>query len=100
MEDPERHAHISDAALVPQEFPTTPGRSEHRWPSEAWGYVRQLEKAGELRVFDGKILRPPAGASRPTPVSLRSWPFAVGPFTVCLRFFAVAATSDPGLAAV
>ena len=57
--------------------------------------MRQLEKAGELRVFDGKILRPPAGASRPTPVSLRSWPF-----TVCLRFFAVAATSDPGLAAV
>ena len=86
MEDPERYAPISDAALVSLELPTTSGRSEHRWPSEARGYVRQQEKAGELRVFDGKILRPPAGPSRPTPVSLRSWPSAVGPFTVCLRF--------------
>lgn len=57
-EDPDRYPLISDADLVSLAFPTTPGRSEHRWPSEAWGYVRQLEKAGELRVVEGKILPP------------------------------------------
>ena len=61
--DPERYPLIRDEDLVSLAFPTTPGRSEQRWPSEAWGYVSRLEKAGELRVVDGKILPPLRGSS-------------------------------------
>ena len=58
VEDPERYPKITDADLVFLTFPTMSSRSERRKPGEAWGYVRQLEKAGELRVVNGKILPP------------------------------------------
>ena len=56
--DPERYPMITDTDLVFLTFPTMSGMAERRKPGEAWGYVRQLEKAGELRVVDGKILPP------------------------------------------
>ena len=58
VDDPERYPAITDADLVFLTFPTMSSRSERRKPGEAWGYVRQLEKAGELRVVNGKILPP------------------------------------------
>ena len=58
VEDPERYPTITDSDLVFLTFPTMSSRSERRKPGEAWGYVRQLEKAGELRVVNGKILPP------------------------------------------
>lgn len=58
VDDPERYPIITDDDLVFLTFPTMSSRSERRKPGEAWGYVRQLEKAGELRVVDGKILPP------------------------------------------
>lgn len=58
VDDPERYPVITDDDLVFLTFPTMSSRSERRKPGEAWGYVRQLEKAGELRVVDGKILPP------------------------------------------
>ena len=61
VDDPERYPTITDADLVFLTFPTMSSRSERRKPGEAWGYVRQLEKAGELRVVDGKILPPLRG---------------------------------------
>lgn len=60
-DDPERYPVIADDDLVFLTFPTMSSRSERRKPGEAWGYVRQLEKAGELRVVDGKILPPLRG---------------------------------------
>ena len=61
VDDPERYPVIADDDLVFLTFPTMSSRSERRKPGEAWGYVRQLEKAGELRVVDGKILPPLRG---------------------------------------
>lgn len=61
VDDPERYPVITDDDLVFLTFPTMSSRSERRKPGEAWGYVRQLEKAGELRVVDGKILPPLRG---------------------------------------
>ena len=58
VEDPERYPMITDSDLVFLTFPTMSSMSERRKPGEAWGYVRQLEKAGELRVVNGKILPP------------------------------------------
>ena len=58
VEDPERYPTITDSDLVFLTFPTMSSMSERRKPGEAWGYVRQLEKAGELRVVNGKILPP------------------------------------------
>ena len=58
VDDPERYPTVTDADLVFLTFPTMSSRSERRKPGEAWGYVRQLEKAGELRVVNGKILPP------------------------------------------
>ena len=58
VDDPDRYTIISDTELVALTFPTTSIRSERRKPGEAWGYVRQLEKAGELRMVQGKILPP------------------------------------------
>lgn len=58
VDDPDRYSKISDADLVALTFPTMSSKSEQRKPGEAWGYVRQLEKAGELRVVGGKILPP------------------------------------------
>ena len=60
-DDPERYPVIADDDLVFLTFPTMSSRSERRKPGEAWGYVRQLEKAGELRVVGGKILPPLRG---------------------------------------
>ncbi len=61
VDDPERYPVIADDDLVFLTFPTMSSRSERRKPGEAWGYVRQLEKAGELRVVDAKILPPLRG---------------------------------------
>lgn len=61
MDDPERYPMITDTDLVFLTFPTMSSRSERRKPGEAWGYVRQLEKAGELRMVGGKILPPIRG---------------------------------------
>ena len=58
VDDPERYPMITDADLVALTFPTMSSKAERRKPGEAWGYVRQLEKAGELRVVGGKILPP------------------------------------------
>ena len=58
VDDPDRYTIISDTELVALTFPTTSSKSEGRKPGEAWGYVRQLEKAGELRIVQGKILPP------------------------------------------
>ena len=58
VDDPERYPTITDADLVFLTFPTMSSRSERRKPGEAWGYVRQLEKAGELRIVNEKILPP------------------------------------------
>ena len=58
VDDPGRYPTITDTDLVFLTFPTMSSRSERRKPGEAWGYVRQLEKAGELRVVNGKILPP------------------------------------------
>ena len=61
VDDPERYPIITDADLVGLTFPTMSSKAERRKPGEAWGYVRQLEKAGELRVVQGKILPPVRG---------------------------------------
>ena len=61
VDDPERYLMITDDDLVSLTFPTMSSMSERRKPGEAWGYVRQLERAGELRVVDGKILPPLRG---------------------------------------
>ena len=61
VDDPERYSVIKDDDLVFLTFPTMSSRAERRKPGEAWGYVRQLEKAGELRVVNGKILPPLRG---------------------------------------
>ena len=61
VDDPERYPVIKDDDLVFLTFPTMSSRSERRKPGEAWGYVRQLENAGELRVANGKILPPIRG---------------------------------------
>ena len=61
VDDPERYPVIKDDDLVFLTFPTMSSRSERRKPGEAWGYVRQLENAGELRVANGKILPPLRG---------------------------------------
>ncbi len=61
VDDPERYPVIKDDDLVFLTFPTMSSRSERRKPGEAWGYVRQLEKSGELRVVHGKILPPLRG---------------------------------------
>ena len=58
VEDPSRYPVITDDDLVFLTFPTMSSKAERRKPGEAWGYVRQLEKAGELRVVKGKILPP------------------------------------------
>ena len=58
VDDPDRYTIISDTELVALTFPTTSSKSEGRKPGEAWGYVRQLEGAGELRIVQGKILPP------------------------------------------
>lgn len=58
VDDPDRYPTITDTDLVFLTFPTMSSMSERRKPGEAWGYVRQLEKAGELRVVNGKILPP------------------------------------------
>ena len=62
VNDPDRYPIITDADLVALTFPTMSSRSERRKPGEAWGYVRQLEKSGELRVVGAKILPPVRGA--------------------------------------
>ena len=56
--DPDRYPTITDSDLVSLTFPTMSSKSERRKPGEAWGYVRQLETASELRVVGGKILPP------------------------------------------
>lgn len=61
VDDPERYPVIKDDDLVFLTFPTMSSRAERRKPGEAWGYVRQLENAGELRVANGKILPPLRG---------------------------------------
>ena len=61
VDDPERYPIITDTDLVGLTFPTMSSKAERRKPGEAWGYVRQLEKAGELRVVQGKILPPVRG---------------------------------------
>ena len=58
VDDPDRYPMITDTDLVSLTFPTMSSKSERRKPGEAWGYVRQLEKAGELRFVGGKILPP------------------------------------------
>ena len=58
VNDPDRYPMITDADLVALTFPTMSSKAERRKPGEAWEYVRQLEKAGELRVVGGKILPP------------------------------------------
>ena len=58
VDDPARYPTITDADLVSLTFPTMSSKSERRKPGEAWAYVRQLERAGELRVVRGRILPP------------------------------------------
>ena len=58
VDDPGHYPVITDSDLVSLAFPNSSTKSERRKPGEAWGYVRQLEKAGELRVVGGKILPP------------------------------------------
>ena len=57
VDDPGRYPVINDTALVALTFPTT-NRHRGRRASEALTVAKQLEKAGELRFVEGKILPP------------------------------------------
>ena len=61
--DPDRYAKISDTDLISLAFPTT-RRDRGRRFSEVLAVARQLEKAGELRIVEGKFLPPIASPSR------------------------------------
>ena len=57
VDDPDRYPVINDAELVGLTFPTT-RRHRGRRSAEALAVAKQLEKAGELRFVEGKILPP------------------------------------------
>ncbi len=57
VDDPDRYPVINDTELVALTFPTT-NRHRGRRSSEALALAKQLEKAGELRFVEGKILPP------------------------------------------
>ena len=57
VDDPDRYPLISEAELVALTFPTT-RRHRGRRSAEALTVAKQLEKAGELRFVEGKILPP------------------------------------------
>ena len=57
VDDPDRYTVISDNDLVALTFPTT-RRHRGRRVIEALTVAKQLEKAGELRFVEGKILPP------------------------------------------
>ena len=57
VDDPDRYPVISDTDLVALTFPTT-RRHRGRRSVEALAVAKQLEKAGELRFVEGKILPP------------------------------------------
>ena len=57
VDDPDRYPVINDAELVGLTFPTT-RRHRGRRSAEALAVAKQLEKAGELRFVERKILPP------------------------------------------
>ena len=57
VDDPDRYPVINDAELVGLTFPTT-RRHRGRRSAEALAVAKHLEKAGELRFVEGKILPP------------------------------------------
>ena len=61
--DPDRYPKISDSDLISLAFPTT-RRDRGRRFSEVLAVARQLEKAGELRIVEGKFLPPTISTNR------------------------------------
>ena len=63
VDDPDRYPIINDAELVGLTFPTT-RRHRGRRSAEALAVAKHLEKAGELRFVEGKILPPLTATAR------------------------------------
>ena len=63
VDDPDRYPVINDAELVGLTFPTT-RRHRGRRSAEALAVAKHLEKAGELRFVEGKILPPLTATAR------------------------------------
>lgn len=65
VNDPERYATISDRALTSLAFPSAVVANRRVLTQRAKDVVKQLERSGELRIVEGKIL-PPLKAVAPS----------------------------------